>query len=122
MLLEGELVAHSYVFDRMLGEFAAATVVFAKAIPDGEQGVTSTIEDILQDYPIIFPYYTHCIDHSHKHFLWTGPKVEILPQSKALQAIIPLISSGEHLDVPSQEIYTTPVHPITIPPTKKRHN
>ena len=37
ILLEGEVVAPSYVFHRMLGEFAAAAVVFAKAIRESQE-------------------------------------------------------------------------------------
>jgi hypothetical protein len=40
LLLEGEPVAHSYIVDRMIAEFAAATIVFARAVDvcDTKQG------------------------------------------------------------------------------------
>jgi hypothetical protein len=123
ILLEGKAVSHFYVFHRMLGEFAAAAVVFAKAIREtqdedcddgnGEDGVTyamfrSSVEKILRlSYLRIFPYYSRCVDRLHKHFVWTGPIVQILPRSEAFNHVVP---TGEVLDLPSNEIYldTTP--------------
>lgn len=141
IVLEGEPIAHSYVVDRMLGEFAAAVVVFAKAISgpqdDGEVGITSSwvaerIEAILQgSYPNVFPYFLQCLDSGHKHFIWTGPNLQIISRSESLDAIMPLLTMGELLDLPSHEIYVptaTPDMPSDIPVaissslTEKRHD
>lgn len=124
ILLEGEPVAHSYVVDRILGEFAAAAVVFAKAIrdssdegeDDGNDGTEGNLrcsrfvedmEGILQgSHPRVFPYYSRCLDRSHKDFLWTGPKVQILPRSdEKVRSIFPLTAAGEMLDHPDHPIY-----------------
>ena len=93
IVLEGEVVSHSYVVDRLMGEFAAASVTLAKGI-DEEVGIedleaddratsatiSERIEEILQNsYPEVIPYYRHCLDHRHKDFLWTGPNALILP-------------------------------------------
>lgn len=41
VVLEGVPIAHSYIVDRMLGEFAAAVVVFSKALSEpSEAGIT----------------------------------------------------------------------------------
>ena len=66
------MVSHSYVVDRMMGEFAAASVALAKGIDEevgiedleAENRATSAairerIEDILlSSYPEVIPYYT----------------------------------------------------------------
>ena len=114
VVLEGEPIAYSYVVDRMLGEFAAAVVVFAKALDDGEVGITSSwvaepskrIEGILRvSYPQVFLYFTQCLDRGHKHFIWTGPDLQIIPCSESFNAIMPLLTMGELLDLPSHQIY-----------------
>jgi hypothetical protein len=123
ILLENEPIAHSYVVNRMLGEFAAAAAVFSKGIReaqgegegDEEEKITSfmflkRLEGILEgSYPEVFPYYSHCFSRGHKHFLWTGPKVQILQRSEALNSIIPFSTAGESLDLPSHEIYGHPL-------------
>jgi hypothetical protein len=122
ILLDGEAVAHSYVVDRMLAEFAAAAVVLAEDVPDAggkdngedktEDVVTFSmfaerIEGILQEsYPRVFPYYSRCLDQHHKHFLWTGPQVQILHRSEGVVSILPLTTMGELLDLPGHRIYT----------------
>ena len=146
ILLERKVVAHFYVFDRMLGEFAAASVVFAKALHDnqdkdyddgsGENGVTyemfrESIEDILKDsHAEVFPYYSHCLDRHHKHFLWTGPELQIFPRSEEFDNILSLSVCGGVLDLPSHLIYDIPLHLIhdltldstPLPPAGKRHD
>jgi hypothetical protein len=153
LLLEGEPVAPSYVVNRMLVEFAAATVVFSRANEKsryvdcddnsengvdgdgvGEDGDEDGDEDdgngsdedgndtddggitngevetqvvaLLQgSHKKLFPYYKHCVDQHHKHFLWTGPKLQILPRSDDIAATISHTSRGEVLDLPSHPIY-----------------
>jgi hypothetical protein len=139
----GEPVVHLYVFNRMLGEFAAAAVVFAKACREkapadydeghGEFGVTykmfrARVEAILlASYSNIFPYYSRCVDRAHKHFLWTGAKVGIYLSSESCDALV-VNRVGEHRDLPSHEIYTSPQDPTppTLPtlnpPAVKRHD
>lgn len=130
IFLEGDVIAHSYVVNRMLGEFAAAAVVFAMDIQEtqgedsddviGESGITFSmfiqhIDDILElSYPKIFPYYSRCLDRNHKHFLWTGPKVNIFPRSEAFKGMVPP-KVGARRDLPSQEIYLDPTPPNSIP-------
>jgi hypothetical protein len=137
----GEPVVHSYVFDRLLGEFAAAAVVFAKGCRDnapedydegnGELGVTykmfrARVEAILEaSHSDIFPYYSRCVDRSHKHFMWTGAKVDVLPASESCDAIV-VNRVGERRDLPSHGIYSSPQDPTPTPPTlnspaEKRH-
>jgi hypothetical protein len=132
IILDGEAVSHFYVVDRMLAEFAAAAVVFAKAtqegIDDGEvgDGISSSmfaehIEGILQaSHPSISHYYSRCLDRSHKHFIWTGPQVQILPRSEEFISIISLTTRGELLDLPAYGIYADldPTPPIAV---GKRH-
>ena len=120
VVLEGEAVSVSYVVDRMLGEFAAASVVLAKGISEsvghrgGDEdedgmrrcGLAAHIESILlPSHPEAFPYYLRCLESGHKDFLWTGPDVQILPRSEAIAPLIPLITRGELLDLPSHPIY-----------------
>jgi hypothetical protein len=120
IVLEGEAVSISYVVDRMLAEFAAASVVFARAISDSEgyssddedengirrSALLGRIENILQtSHAEVFPYFTRCLDSGHKDFLWTGPDIQILPRSEAIVSVIPLITRGELLDLPSHSIY-----------------
>lgn len=129
VLLEGEAVAHSYIFDRMLAEFAAAAVIFAKGVgelygDDGnslEEGAfthsrfAENIKGILQSFhPEVWHYYSRCLDRHHKHFIWTGPEVKILPRSKEFVSIIPRIMRGELCDLPSHAIYTVDLAPETL--------
>ena len=132
VMLEGEAVSISYVVDRMLGEFAAASVILAKAIYEFEgydsddevEGRIPTaqfsenIKNILQtSHPEVFPYYSRCLYGGHKDFLWTGPVVQILPRSNAISSLITFMTKGEMLDLPSHQIYTEDVDDeLPIPP------
>jgi len=120
--LEGEIVSYTYVMERMLGEFAAASVFLAKAIyepdeSDIEDGITlpqfmGHIEGVLQNsYPDVFPYYSRCLSGGHKDFLWTGPNVQILPRSESISSLIRLATAGEMVDLPSHRIYTEDLDP-----------
>ena len=139
ILLEGELISHSYIVNRMLGEFAAAAVVFAKAAhgflgkdDNGrEYGVSTSdfveaVEGILQEsYPKVFPYYSWCLDRGHKHFIWTGPELQIFPQSEDFNSMAPLTETGELLDIPRHQIYceipdrSLSQSPITVAESRK---
>jgi hypothetical protein len=124
--LEGEVVSHSYVVDRMMGELAAASVVLARGIEEevgieeleAENRVTSAavrerIEEILlQSHPEVIPYYSRCLDRGHKDFLWTGPGLLILPRSDDFTSIFFLTTKGETIDLPSYQIYTEDLDPI----------
>jgi len=135
ILLDGVAVSHSYVVDRMLAEFAAAAVVFAKAIHkannDDEGGDETTfsmftehIEGILQEsYSKVVPYYSRCVDRCHKDFVWTGPRIQILPRSEELMSVFSLTTWGQLLDLPTHVIYTVdldPGPPTTIHQAGKR--
>ena len=131
----------SYVVDQLLGESAgAAAVTFAMAIsgsmddnknPAVYSSFTEEIHTILQSfYPSIFPYFLECVDHHHKHFLWTGPDLQIIPHSEHFDSIMPLLTMGELLDLPGHPIYagtTVAEMPTPMPmaifhlPTKKHH-
>jgi hypothetical protein len=112
IVLEGEPVAHSYILNRMLGEFGAAVMVFAKSFDnDDEDWNTSPwmiqgIETVLQDsYKVVMPYFLHFLERGHKDFLWTGPSLQIFPCSESLDAIMPLLTTGKLLDFPTHPIY-----------------
>jgi hypothetical protein len=129
ILLGGQPLAPSYVVDRLLAEFAAAAVAFAKAMKEsGNEGkgqfahhFVGTIEDILHEcHPGVFPYYLRCLNRQHKDFLWTGPKVEIIPRSDAVVSIIASTTMGELLDSPIHSIYVEDIDPQpTSPPLSK---
>ena len=120
-------MVHSYIADRMLAEFAAAAVVFARSINeyyDGkdscDQGNTiltsellqSHIEGVLQaSHHKMFDYYSRCLSRGHRHFVWTGPKLEIMPWSADLDLVMPLTMKGEMLDLPSHSIYSVELRP-----------
>jgi hypothetical protein len=136
ILLEGDPVAVSYVVDRMLAEFAAATLVFSKAIDESSDGLCGNdegkdvittsalaahLEGILQgSYPKVYHYYSRCLERRHLHFQWTGPNLQILPRSEALTI------KGEMLDNPADPIYlidlcyTPPPTPTAIGQAGKR--
>lgn len=122
ILLEGDAVAHAYVLDRMLAEFAAASVNMAKETV-GEAGkeegkisastIVGSIEDILRDsHPEAFHYYSRCLSGLHKHFIWTGPQIQIIARSEDTISIIHYTSLDESLDFPHHQIY-----PINVNPT-----
>lgn len=133
VILDGTAVSLSYIVDRMLAEFAAAAVVFAKAVQEGiddgdvRDGISSSmvaerIEGILQaSHPNISHYYSRCLDRSHGHFIWTGPQVQILPRSEEFISIISLTTRGELLDLPGYEIYITDLDPTPPIAVGKRH-
>ena len=141
IVLEGKAVIHSYVVDRMLAEFAAAVVVFAQALSgsldDGADGITSSlvkehIQGILEDsYADAVPYFLQCIERTHKSFTWTGPPLEIHQRSDSFGAVMPLLTVGPLLDLPSHPIYplgTTTDPPsdipvdVSVPPSEKRRS
>lgn len=136
ILLEGEVISPSYVVDRMLGEFAAASVVLAKSISKADEMIADVdpeevepedaepgdeirlsafvehIEGILKkSHPEVFPYYSRCLDRAHKDFLWTGPSVQIFLRSRNISPILSATASGEMWDLPSHPIYTEDPHP-----------
>ena len=121
VVLDGEPVAHSYLVDRLLAEFAAASVVFAKAVEEadvdagtaieGKDGIKSRnletqVEGVLSSYPHVLPYYSRCVNNRHKHFVWTGAKIQILPRSDSFLSTIALTAGGEMPDSTVQSIYT----------------
>lgn len=137
VVLGGEPVSHLYVVDRMLGEFAAASVVLAKGIEelDAKEKELSDevecrivnsacpgyIEAILQkSHPEVLPYYSRRLACGHKDFLWTGPNVQIIPRSDCLNSLVPFARKGEFRDLPSHQIYTEDLdaNPPIIPGTK----
>lgn len=149
IVMEGEVVTLSYVVDRMLAEFAAAAVNFSRAIEetyheegedkdedeDEEQDridaslFVAAIEGILQDnHSEVFAYYSSCLVRQHQHFLWTGPKLQIHRLSQDILTILPLLTVGERLDLPSCPIYAgncdpeLPVPPDVLPVVGKRRN
>jgi hypothetical protein len=121
VVVGGEPVNHLYVLDRMLAEFAAASVLLAKGI-DGlnpkessdeseHRIVNSTffahIEGILQkSHPEVVPYYSRCLARGHKDFLWTGPNVHIMPRSVGTASLTTHARKGELQELPSHRIYT----------------
>lgn len=132
IILDGVAVSHSYIVDRMLAEFAAAAVVLAKATQNGmdddeigdrisSSKIVKNIEGILQgSYQNVTHYYSQCLERSHKHFVWTGPQIQIFPRSEEFVSIITLTTQGELLDLPGWEIYvvdldsTPPTPPIAV--------
>jgi hypothetical protein len=135
IVLAGVAVAHSYVVDRLLAEFAAASVVFAKAIHKSQEdegygngeigdGVTfsmfaGSIEHILQEsYPKIFSYFSSCLDSGHKHFTWKGPQFMIFPRSDSILDAIHFATAGELLDLPEASIYGTNSVPLATTVTQ----
>jgi hypothetical protein len=138
IFLRGTPVAPGYVVKRMLAEFAAAAVVFARRLdrPLGEGnetgGVTilfpqflKRIEAILEDYiPDAMPFFSSRAE-AHKHFLWTGPELEILPRSKDVIHMIESTGTGQLRDWPGCPIYQqenddAPSAPM--PPVQKRNH
>jgi hypothetical protein len=131
IVLAGVAVAHSYIVDRLLAEFAAASVVFAKAIHKSQEdegygngeigdGVTfsmfaGSIKGILQEsHPKIFSYFSSCLDSGHKHFIWKGPQFMIFPRSDSMLEAIPFATAGDLLDLREFSIYGTNVALATI--------
>jgi hypothetical protein len=117
-LLRGSPVEVSYVADRLCAEFAAAAVVFAYSVGEGDGGIG---EDILEITPVEFgakidgilrnacpkahSYYSHCFLRGHSHFIWTGPEAQILPRMDEIETILWLSTKGEMLDYPEEPIY-----------------
>jgi len=126
-------VAHCYVLDRMLAEFAAASVNLAKEIGRRNEAfhesadeagkgelrpspaaTVAIIEDTLREsHPRAFPYYSRCLSGLHKDFTWTGPQIEILARSEGAISAISLASLGEMLDLPRHQIYQMDVDALT---------
>ena len=134
LVLEGEPVSVSYVFHRMLAEFAAASVVLARAIYESEGyesdeevedrvsslALEGQIKIILQtSYPEVLPYFVRCLDRGNRDFVWTGADVQILPRSATNSLLISLATKGEHLDLPSHRIYSEDIdsNPPNLPET-----
>jgi hypothetical protein len=133
MILEDVVMHPSYVVKRLLAEFAAAILFFAKAI-EGFQRGDSEMDDaevgedrdvirysklkvqlrhlIRRSYSDLIPYYEHCVAIGHQDFGWSGPDVRILPKTKGWASTIPfLVSDGELLDHPTFSIYNPAAPP-----------
>ena len=143
IVVEGETIAYSYIVDRMVAEFAATVAVLARSLSgsnDGEvaDGIRSStivvrLRGIVQgSYPTVYPYFVECLERGHKHFLWTGPQIQIIQRSEASASIAPLMTVGELLDLPGHTIYQGPAPtnltaaiPAAISsavPTQKHHS
>ena len=137
ILLDGEPVEHTYVVDRMMAEFSAASVGFALVAfeqqsinagnfkgPDDITGpaFAARVEELLKEsFPNAFDYYSRCLHRRHKDFLWSGPTVQILPRSEEIESIIRLATEGETLDSRTQPIYPIDLDPMpTTPPSNNR--
>ena len=122
IFLGGEPLAISYVVDKFLAEFVAASVVFANTVGEqyedcsiGGGGVHLTITAAMfmahikgvpkALYPKVFFHYSRCLERSHSHFTWTGPDTQIFPRSEDIESIIHLSTKGEMLDHPADPIY-----------------
>ena len=89
-------------------------------ITNGE--VETQVVALLQgSHKKLFPYYKHCVDQRHKHFLWTGPKLQILPRSDDIAATISHTSRGEVLDLPSHPIYRVDADQSPVTNTTEAH-
>ena len=72
---------------------------------------------ISQSYPESMDYYLHCVATGHKHFVWTGPPVTILPRSEGCNSILQLLTSeGEKLDHPIRPKFTKTDSTLPPPP------
>jgi hypothetical protein len=129
--MNGEIVWHSYVVDRMIAEFAAAAVNLAKGLElvngvddPGEDGIkksmfVETIEGVLKESrPQSYAYYSRCLASLHKHFTWTGPKLEIYPQTSDISLVLGKLSGGVRLDHPARQIYSIVVDPEPLLPAQ----
>jgi hypothetical protein len=106
-----------YIVKQMLTEFAAATVVLSEAIAEfrggdmdvdidglknkgNEADVVSSkvkvkVDNIIsQSYSEVMDYYLYCMVTGHKHFVWTGPPLTILPRSEVLTSWVTQLISG----------------------------
>lgn len=138
IMLQGKAVAASYVVDRMLAEFAAAAVIFARDVgrPFGEGNETAVVpitfpqflhklQAILADScPDVVPFFSARVQAEHKNFFWTGPTIEIVPRTEeVLSLVMHLTGTGELLDYSGcplyiQEVDDHPSAPAT--PIQKR--
>lgn len=134
ILLDGVGVSVKYVLDRMVAEFAAAAAFLGKNLP-GDQvadDVDCTVfierlEGILREsHPEVFGFFSSCLDHGHKYFVWTGPELTMLPRTEEVVDLFPI---AELLDLPTYSIYdvvldATPAPgsapSIPKPPTKPK--
>ena len=68
------------------------------------------ITGILEDCsPALVAFFLSCVEAQHKNFLWTGPKIQILPRTTDLTSIIQLTGKGELLDLTESLIYVEDV-------------
>jgi hypothetical protein len=75
------------------------------------------IERILQaSHPNVYSYYSRCLDRGHKHFVWTGPTMEILARTDEVKIVVPLLCKGESRDHPAQPIYSVGLEAAPLPP------
>jgi len=134
-VLEGEAVAASYILERILAEFAAASVVLGQSGDDpfggadrhGEVGISfakfsSKIGRILEDFcPDVIPFFAGRAKGGHQDFFWTGPRIDIFPRSDDIMSILQVTRTGELLDFPKRPIYAVDVHEAdSIPAPGKR--
>ena len=136
-----------YIIKQMLTEFAAAMVIFSKAIAESQGGdmdmdvdglknkgkkvdmislskVKVKLDHIIsQSYPEVMDYYLCCVVTGHKHFVWTCPPLTILPRSEGCNSILQLLTSeGEKLDHLMQPIFTMPDATLSSPPPPAMSN
>lgn len=134
-VLEGEAVAASYILERILAEFAAASVVLAKSVGDpfggpdghGEVGISfgkfsSKIRRILENFcPDVIPFFSTRAKDGHRDFFWTGERIEIFPRSEDIMAVLQVTRAGELMDLPKHPIYVVDVDEAdSIPAPAKR--
>lgn len=134
-VLEGEAVAASYILERILAEFAAASIVLGQSGDDpfggadrhGEVGISfakfsSKIRHIVEDFcPDVIPFFSSRAEDGHQDFYWTGPRIDIFPRSEDIMLVLQMTRTGELMDFPKRSIYKVNVEDTApIPATAKR--
>src|SRR5271167_2752028 len=116
-------------------EFAAAVGVLTRSICGSEEveddgiacpELVNRVEGIVQHcYPTVVPYFQDCLARGHKHFLWTGPDLQIIRRSEFSDSIMPLMTMGELLELPAHRIYQTPAltgpSDVSCPPPQNHY-
>lgn len=120
IMLQGKAVAASYVVDRMLAEFAAAAVVFARDVgrPFGEGNETAVVSItyprffqkvqgiVAECCPDVMTYFSARVEANHKNFFWTGPTLLIVPRTEEVVSLVMhLTGTGELLDFSGHPVY-----------------
>lgn len=115
-LIGDEWIHPSYLVNRLLVEFAAALVVYKRAMVNGAPEVKicdpSSFQDAIAahletDHPSLVPVWEELITQTEGLFYWSGPAIKIRERTAEFKLFLRLSPDGELSQLANRPIYVS---------------